>query len=211
VIRFLRSVFMGSNMQTGLLLVLGIIVSIIGWFGFYPADGTASATEQATDIMANADRAKIGIILGYGGMGAAFIGIFNIARGMAAAGGKGASYGNVVFILTVALLAGMIATAGLELGTAEATSAQGGVTLMGVAMAFGGSFQIVMGLTLALLGIGIVLDKNFHIVVGAMAVVAGVLMLVGSLVEVEGLDIGGWVLWMLTALALGGLTLKAKA
>ena len=197
-------------MQTGLLLVLGVIVSAIGWFGLYPADGTASAAEQAKDIMADADVAKIGIVLGYGGVGAVLIGLFNIARGMAAAGGKGSSYGNIVFILSVVLIAGLVTAAGLELGTTEATSAAGGVTLMSISVALGSSFQIVFGLTLALLGIGIVLEKNFHIVVGAMALIAGGLMIVGSVVDVDGLNIGGWILMMLTALALGGLTIKAK-
>ena len=201
---------MGSKTQTGLLLIVGSIVSLVGWMGLYPADGTESAAEQAKDIMADPDVAKIGIILGYGGMGAVFIGLFNIARGMAAAGGKGSSYGNVVFILSVTLLAGLIASAGLELGTTEATSAAGGVTLMGVAVALGSSFQIVFGLTLALLGIGIVLDKNFHIVVGAMALIAGGVLLVGSFVEVDALDIVGWIGFTLTTLALGGLTLKSN-
>ena len=201
---------MGSKTQTGLLLVLGVIVSYIGWLGLYPADGTESAAEQAKDIMADPDVAKIGIILGYGGMGAVFIGLFNIARGMAAAGGKGSSYGNVVFILSVALLAGLIVSAGLELGTTEATSAAAGVTLMGVSVAIGSSFQIVFGLTLALLGIGIVLDKNVHIVVGARALIAGAVLLAGSFVEVDTLGFVGWIGFTLTTLALGGLTLKSN-
>ena len=201
---------MGSKTQTGLLLIIGSIVSLVGWMGLYPADGTASAAEQAQAIMADADIAKIGILLGYGGIGAVFIGLFNIARGMAAAGGKGSSYGNAVFVLSVALLAGLIVSAGLELGTTEATSAAAGVTLMGVSVAIGSSFQIVFGLTLALLGIGIVLDKNFHIVVGAMALIAGAVLLAGSFVEVDTLGFVGWIGFTLTTLALGGLTLKSN-
>lgn len=201
---------MGSKTQTGLLLIIGSIVSLVGWIGLYPADGTASAAEQAQAIMADADIAKIGILLGYGGIGAVFIGLFNIARGMAAAGGKGSSYGNAVFVLSVALLAGLIVSAGLELGTTEATSAAAGVTLMGVSVAIGSSFQIVFGLTLALLGIGIVLDKNFHIVVGAMALIAGAVLLASSFVEVDTLGFVGWIGFNLTTLALGGLTLKSN-
>ena len=59
---------MGSKTQTGLLLVLGTIASVIGWIGLYPADGTESAAEQAKKIMADPDIAKAGILLGYGGM-----------------------------------------------------------------------------------------------------------------------------------------------
>ena len=202
---------MGSTMQTGLLLVLGTIASAIGWIGLYPADGTGSAAEQAQAIMANPDIAKVGILLGYGGMAAVFLGLFNIARGMAAAGGKGSSYGNVVFVLSIALLAGLIISAGLELGTTEATSAAGGVTLMGVAVAAGSSFQIVFGLTLALLGIGIALDKNFHITAAALAIIAGGSILVSSFIDLDALQFAGWIGFMLTSLVLGGLTLKSKS
>ena len=202
---------MGSKTQTGLLLVLGTIVSAVGWMGLYPADGTGSAAEQAQAIMADADIAKVGILLGYGGMAAVFIGLFNITRGMATAGGRGSSCANVVFVLIVALLAGLIVSAGLELGTTEATSAAAGATLMGVSVALGSSFQIVFGLTLALLGIGIVLDKNLHIVAAAIAIIAGGLLLIGSFVEADALDLAGWIGFMLACLALGVLTIRLKS
>ena len=202
---------MGSTMQTGLLLVLGTIVAAIGWIGLYPADGTESAAEQAKKIMANPDISKIGILLGYGGMAAVFIGLFNIARGMAAAGGKGSSYANIAFVLTVAMLTGLMISAGLELDITEATSAAAGATLMGVSIALGSSFQIVFGLTLVLLGIGIVLDKNLHIVAAVITIIAGGLLLIGSFVEADALDFAGWIGFMLAGLALGVLTIRLKS
>jgi len=202
---------MGSKTQTGLLLMLGTIVSAIGWIGLYPADGTESAAEQAKTIMANPDISKIGILLGYGGMAAVFIGLFNIARGMAAAGGKGSSYANIAFVLTVTLLTGLMISAGLELGTTEATSAAAGATLMGISIALGSSFQIVFGLTLVLLGIGIVLDKNLHIVAAAITIIAGGLLLIGSCVEADVLGFAGWIGFVLASLALGVLTIRSKS
>ena len=130
--------------------------------------------------MADPDMAKVGILLGFGGMIAVFIGLFNITRGMAMAGGKGSSYANIAFVLTVALIAGSIVAAGLELGTTEATSAAGGATLVGVSIALSSSFQIATGLTLILLGLGIVLDKKFHVIVAAITIIAGGLMLISS-------------------------------
>ena len=202
---------MGSTMQTGLLLVLGTIVAAIGWIGLYPADGTESAAEQTKKIMAAPDIAKIGILFGYGGMAAVFIGLFNIARGMAAAGGKGSSYANIAFVLTVAMLTGLMISAGLELDITEATSAAAGATLMGVSIALGSSFQIVFGLTLVLLGIGIVLDKNLHIVAAVITIIAGGLLLIGSFVEADALDFAGWIGFMLAGLALGVLTIRLKS
>jgi len=143
-------------------------------------------------------------------MVAVFIGLFNITRGMAAAGGKGSSYANIAFVLCVALIAGLITSAGLELGTTEATSAAGGVTLMGVAVALGSSFQIVLGLTMVLIGIGIVFDKNLHIVVAAMAIITGGILLIASCVEIDSLGLAGWIGFVLTGLVLDALTLRVK-
>ena len=34
---------MGSKMQTGLLLILGVVVAIVGWMAIYPGDDSATA------------------------------------------------------------------------------------------------------------------------------------------------------------------------
>ena len=84
---------MGSKMQTGLLLILGTIVSFIGWMFIYPVDGGADATsaENAADLMADPGLGKLGIMMGFGGMFAIFIGFLNIARKMASGNGPGSS------------------------------------------------------------------------------------------------------------------------
>ena len=94
---------MGSKMQTGLLLIIGTIVAAVGWFAIYPAEGTGAAADQAADLMADPNIAKVGLLMGYGGMIAVFIGLLNIARGMATAGGGGSSYANIATILIMAI------------------------------------------------------------------------------------------------------------
>jgi hypothetical protein len=205
-----RGYVMGSSMQTGLLLVLGTIVSAIGWFAFYPADGTAGAMEQAQAIM-GAPTAKLGILLGYGGMIAVLIGVLNITRSMVMAGRAGSFYANIATVLGMALVAGLIMGLGLEYGTASATSAAGGVTLMGVAIAGGAAAQLVLGIVMIMLGAGIALDKNFHVGVAAIAVITGGILLIGSFVDVDGMAMIGWIGFLLTSLVLGALTIRAKS
>lgn len=202
---------MGSRMQTGLLLVVGTIAAAIGWLVLYPADGTESVTEQASKIMADPDMAKGGIILGFGGMIAMLIGLLNIARNMAAAGGAGSSYANIAAVLVMAVVAGFVVGFGLEYGTAEATSAASGVTLMGISVAVGGAMILAVGIALILLGVGIALDKNFHLVVAALAVISGGMLLISSFVDADNLQVVGWIGMMVTTLALGGLTIRAKS
>ena len=94
----LRGNLMGSKMQTGLLLILGTIVSLVGWMAIYPGDDSATA-ESAAKLMADPTLAKLGMLMGFGGMGAVFIGFLNISRKMAAGDGAGASYAKVSAIL----------------------------------------------------------------------------------------------------------------
>ena len=42
-------------MLTGLLLVVGTIVMVIGWLAVYPASPTDSTAKQAADLMADSD------------------------------------------------------------------------------------------------------------------------------------------------------------
>jgi len=207
----LRRYVMGSSMQTGLLLVLGTIVSFVGWFGFYPDDAQTGAVERAQAIMADASTAKVGILLGYGGMLAVFIGVLNITRRMAMAGGAGSFYGNVATVLGMAMVAGLVMNLGLEYGIAEATSAAGGVTLAGVSLAMEGAFQLAMGVLVLMLGAGIALAKNFHVGAAALAVIAGGILLLGSFVDADTLGFAGWIGFMLTNLVLGGLSIRAKS
>ena len=202
---------MGSSMQTGLLLVLGTIVSFVGWFGFYPDDGSAGAVERAQAIMADPGNAKLGLLLGYSGMLAVFIGVLNITRSMAMAGGAGSFYANVATVLGMALVAGLVMNMGLEYGIAEATSAAGGVTLAGVSLAMEGAFQLAMGIVVLMLGVGIALDKNFHVGAAAIAVIAGFMLLVSNFVDADAIGFAGWIGFMLTSLVLGGLSIRAKS
>ena len=81
---------MGSKMQTGLLLILGTVVSLVGWMAIYPGDDSATA-ESAAALMADPTLAKLGMLMGFGGMGALFIGFLNISRKMAAGDGAGST------------------------------------------------------------------------------------------------------------------------
>jgi len=74
----------------------------------------------------------------------------------------------------------------------------------------GRSMQIVMGVALALLGVGIALDKNLHLIGAAVLAIAGVVLLVSSFVDFEPLLFVGWIVFMVSSLVLGGLTFKSN-
>ena len=74
-----------------------------------------------------------------------------------------------------------------------------------------GAFVLPCGLLLVTLGIGIALSKKFHIIVAPLAVIAGVLFALAVFLSVGMLGFFGWIGFMITCLALGGLTHKQKS
>ena len=199
---------MGSKMQTGLLLILGTIVSFVGWMFIYPGDDSATA-ESAAKLMADPTLAKFGMLMGFGGMGAIFLGFLNISRKMAAGNGAGADYANISAIMALILVAMMAIGIGIEWAVTEASDAAEGTRLMVHSFALETPFSFAGGLLMTLLGIGIILEKNFHIIIGGLAVVAGAI----SISAIAGLPLGGFIGWigmMLVALGLGVQTLRSK-
>ena len=206
----LRGYLMGSKMQTGLLLILGTIVSLVGWMAIYPG-GDGTAAENAADLMADPTLAKLGMLMGFGGMGALFIGFLNISRKMAAGDGAGSSYANISAIMAMTLVVMMAIGISIEWAVTEASDATEGVRLMLHSAALETPFNLVGGLLMVLLGIGIILEKNFHIIIGGLAVVVGALFIISN---VDAVAMGGFIGWigtMLVALGLGVQTLRSKS
>ena len=201
---------MGSKMQTGLLLILGTIVSLVGWMAIYPA-GDGTAAENAADLMADPTLAKLGMLMGFGGMGALFIGFLNISRKMAAGDGAGASYANISAIMAMILVVMMAIGIGIEWAVTETSDATEGVRLMLHSAALETPFNLVGGLLMVLLGIGIILEKNFHIIIGGLTVVAGAGFLLGNVDAIDVVGFIGWIGTMLVALGLGVQTLRSKS
>ena len=201
---------MGSKMQTGLLLILGTVVSLVGWMAIYPGDDSATP-ESAAKLMADPTLAKLGMLMGFGGMGAVFIGFLNISRKMAAGDGAGSSYANISAIMAMTLVVMMAIGIGTEWAVTEASDATEGARLMLHSGALETPFNLVGGLLLGLLGIGIILEKNFHIIIGGLAVVAGACFLLGNVDAVDFVGFFGFIGMMLVALALGVQTLRSKS
>jgi hypothetical protein len=208
---------MDSRMQTGLLLVLGVISLAAGWMGVYPADPTDSIADQTKSLMADSGLATVGILMGFGGMIAVFIGLVNISRKMLMAGGPGSAYANITALISMAIIAVMIMGLGTELAVANGSSAGTGAIMLGLSNAVGQGAGIPMGIALVLLGVAIYREKNFHMVAAALAVVSGILLVssVPNLIVETGSDasdllqLAGWVGFMLNGLVLGVLRLRA--
>ena len=209
---------MDTKLQTSLLLILGPIISFAAWMLIYPGEDSGDFPKDAAALIADPNAAQIGIILGFGGMAAALVGLFNISRRMTMGGGAGSSYANIATVLSLVGIAVMFMGVAFEFATANAASVRDGATLLMVGYAGGDAmFPLGMGVLLALVGIAIALEKNYHLVVAGLFAIAGAAMIVSFFVgsysnETGDNSIGmiGWMGWMLSSVVLGVLRLRAS-
>jgi len=201
---------MGSKLQTGLLLTLGPIVSLIGWMGLYPAGNETSTVVMAQKIMDDPVMAQMGITLGYGGMIALAMGLFFTSRGIATGDGSGRSYTNISQVLFVTIIPIMLMSAGFEFANTEAATIAEGALMQNLALATSSSFGLAVGLGVLLLGVAIVLEKIQHIIVGIALSLVGIILPISSLIGENGdvLQMVGWMGYMATGLILGVLTIR---
>ena len=204
---------MELKMQTSLFCILGAIVSMVGWMFIYPAsgDGSATAATNAADLMADPGLAKVGMLMGFGGMIALMMGFLNIARKMAAGTGLGSAFANVSGVFSLGLIIVMTLLLGVEWAAVEASSAEIGTALMQISTASETTFMVSMGLVLSTLGIGIIIEKNYHVIIGGFTAIVGVTFLISMVGGGAGiLGFIGWIGMLLVRIALGVQTLRSK-
>lgn len=209
---------MDTKLQTSLLLILGPIVSLVGWMFLYPVDEESGFAKQASDLIANSGVAQIGMILGFGGMVTAAAGLFNISRRMTMGGGAGSSYANIATVLSLVAIGTMVMGVGFNFAASNAASVGAAVPLVMVGEAGGaGMFPLGMGVLLALVGIAIALEKNYHVAVAGLFALGGVLMIVGFFVGSFSNETSdnlfsfiGWAGWMISSIVLGVLRFRAS-
>ena len=176
----------------GWLLILGVIVQAVGWIVFYPADPTDATSVQANAIRGDEAMARIGLIMGFGGMIAMVAALVNVARSIQSAY---ASYAAFIFGLAAAVA---LVSTGFEFRVVDAPSDAIAASLMGNSLAIGDGMFLGLGVANVLLGIAILLTKQIYRVIGALAVLAGIAMVLmpflGQDSPVAAIAFLGWLL-----------------
>jgi hypothetical protein len=154
----------------GWLLIVGVIVQMVGWIAFYPANPSDATSVQAEALRGDEAMARVGLIMGFAGMIAMVAASVNIARSI-----QSTYASHAAFIFTLVAAAALVST-GLEFGVVDAPSDASAASLMGNSLAIGNGMFLAIGVANALLGIAILLTKQIYLVIGALAVVAGIAM-----------------------------------
>lgn len=202
---------MDTKLQTGLLLILGPIVSMVGWIFLYPADPTDPAAVWASKLIADPNgTAMLGMIIGFGGTLAMLIGLFNVCRRMIMANTVGSAYASVATILVLVTATMMICLFGFELEVHRAADVRAAGPLIAIAYAINSTMSGIIGLAVLLLAIGIALQKNYHIVIAGAGVLGGVVMIAATVAEKTEWQGIGWPLMLLFAVAMGVMRIRAS-
>ena len=176
----------------GWLLILGAIVQMVGWIAFYPANPTDATSVQANALIADEAMARVGLIMGFGGMIAMVAALVNVARSIQSAY---ASYAAFIFGLTAAVA---LVSTGFEFRVVDAPSDAIAASLMGNSLAIGDGMFLGLGVANVLLGIAILLTKQIYRIIGALAVLAGIAMVLmpflGQDSPVAAIAFLGWLL-----------------
>ena len=176
----------------GWLLILGVIVQAVGWMVFYPADPTDATSVQANAIRGDEAMARIGLIMGFGGMIAMVAALVNVARSIQS---TYASYAAFIFGLAAA---GALVSTGFEFRVVDAPSDAIAASLMGNSLAIGDGMFLGLGVANVLFGIAILLTKQIYLVLGALAVLIGIAMVLmpflGQDSPVAAISFLGWCL-----------------
>lgn len=201
---------MESKMQTGVLLVLGPIIALIGWMGFYPqAEGPA---EIAKALMDDPTMGTIGSLLGYTGMITIMLGLHYFTSRLANSGSNGASYASVPSKLFLVMIAFFISGVGLELATIQADSLSQGQLYQEITFAMGGGFGLVVGGGLLLTAASVILSKSYHLLVGAIFVLPGIILPISFLTQSgpnDPISMASWMSLMFGLVAIGILDIRS--
>ena len=165
----------------GWLLILGVIVQIVGWVAFYPADPGDATSVQANALRGDETMARVGLIMGFGGMLAMLAASVNVARSIQS---TYASHAAFMFALVAAAI--LVAT-GFEFSVVDAPSNASATKLMGNSLAIGNGMCLGLGVAHVLLGIAILLTKRIYLAIGALAVLIGISMVLTPFFGQDGL------------------------
>ena len=215
---------MQTRTLTGLLLIVGPILSFIVWAILSPAIVGSGETVPET-LQLIMDNQVAWSILGTIGtlcFAGTFVGFGLLSVAMRGEGKPGAAFAAAAVFLFAALTAVVIANTGLQIGAVEAANQshhgglEAGVPILAVGQAIGAGIPTFWGVASILLGLAMWLRAsgqiNVRSALGAVLAVAGVLLFLGTFIDFNNTPIGivVWLITSITTVAIGVVTLRGQ-
>ena len=208
---------MSTARTTGLLLMIGPVVTLVMWMGLWPAliGGGGTPAEALAELLANQQLSLILGTLGTLGMLSTFIGYRMLTGSLQGDENAGGSYAQIAGMLIVLLAAVTLASSGLQFGVMEVGS-EGNFELAAILQSgsdnIGAMNGFFWGLATTLIGLALVMQKKVTPILAYLLVVIGVVGMIAFFDFVEIPDVVGmvmWVLWSAATVAVGFFTYKA--
>jgi len=202
-----------NNKIFGSMMIFGPIVAMVSWIAFFPDNTGLNASEELANIVASGKNSAVfGGYLATIATAAMILGIYFLSRSIntdKSISSNLAEIGGLLMLLTFPVLVGLqgVHIAALEAAKIDTGLAQG---ILEGARGWDTSLSFVMAISWIILGISLTIKKKFYTWISAIFAITGVSAILSVFIQVDVLEMIGWMGSFLFIVIMGILTVMNK-
>jgi len=202
-----------NNKIFGSMMIFGPIVAMVSWIAFFPDNTGLNASEELANIVASGKNSAVfGGFLATIATSAMILGVYFLSKSIntdKSISSNLAEIGGLLMLLTFPVLVGLqgVHIAALESAKIDTGLAQG---ILEGARGWDTSLSFVMAISWIILGISLTIKKKFYTWISAIFAITGVSAILSVFIQVDVLEMIGWMGSFLFIVIMGVLTVMNK-
>ena len=202
-----------NNKIFGSMMIFGPIVSMLCWIAFFPDNTGLNASEELANIVASGKNSAVfGGFLATIATAAMILGVYFLSKSIntdKSISSNLAEIGGLLMLLTFPVLVGLqgVHIAALEAAKIDTGLAQG---ILEGARGWDTSLSFVMAISWIILGVSLTIKKKFYTWISAIFAITGVSAILSVFIQVDVLEMIGWMGSFLFIVIMGILTVMNK-
>ncbi len=202
-----------NNKIFGSMMIFGPIVAMVSWIAFFPENTGLNASEELANIVASGKNSAVfGGFLATIATAAMILGVYFLSKSIntdKSISSNLAEIGGLLMLLTFPVLVGLqgVHIAALEAAKIDTGLAQG---ILEGARGWDTSLSFVMAISWIILGISLTIKKKFYTWISAIFAITGVSAILSVFIQVDVLEMIGWMGSFLFIVIMGILTVMNK-
>jgi hypothetical protein len=202
-----------NNKIFGSMMIFGPIVAMVSWIAFFPDNTGLNASEELANIVASGKNSAVfGGFLATIATAAMILGVYFLSKSIntdKSISSNLAEIGGLLMLLTFPVLVGLqgVHIAALEAAKFDTGLAQG---ILEGARGWDTSLSFVMAISWIILGISLTIKQKFYTWISAIFAITGVSAILSVFIQVDVLEMIGWMGSFLFIVIMGILTVMNK-
>ena len=202
-----------NNKIFGSMMIFGPIVAMVSWIAFFPDNTGLNASEELANIVASGKNSAVfGGFLATIATAAMILGVYFLSKSIntdKSISSNLAEIGGLLMLLTFPVLVGLqgVHIAALEAAKIDTGLAQG---ILEGARGWDTSLSFVMAISWIILGISLTIKQKFYTWISAIFAITGVSAILSVFIQVDVLEMIGWMGSFLFIVIMGILTVMNK-